>query len=143
MNVERQIKKLEDRITHLEATTARALKVARRISNRCTSLLNNQKHYLRHRAPTVLKRQKRMLANAERLTARLQAIPGIKHVTTQKTAHGSKTVRHLLLVSGNEARKLRALAHIDLRSILNTVSNRGKKRREILGYTNGNRKSTR
>ena len=140
MTLESKVRELEKAVEHLEAQVRRSLKVARKTNERCAALLANQKHYLRHRAPGVLKRQKLMMANAEKLADRIQSIPGIKHITTKNIAKGSKNPRHLLLVSGNEARKLRALARLDLRTILNRVSNLGKKRRDILGYTYGKRK---
>lgn len=140
MTLESKVRKLEKTVEHLEDQVRRSLKVARKTNERCAALLANQKHYLRHRAPGVLKRQKLMMANAEKLAARIQNIPGIKHITTKKRVRGSKDSRHLLLVSGNEARKLRALARLDLRTILNRVSNLGKKRRDILGYAYGKRK---
>ncbi len=84
-----------------------------RISGRVTAILGNQQHYLRHRAPVVAANGKKTVAAAKRLMRRMEHIPALQFRTTRKVRAGKK---HLLfLCTNNEARKLRALARLDLR----------------------------
>lgn len=99
-------------------------KLLSRMNDRIVSVLHNQKHYLKCRAPGVLKRQKKfpnVLSLMEKKLKRLQKL-GVC-----KTQH-KKTRRVVFLCTGNEAVKLRRLVEFDFRPLLNSKINRTKNR---------------
>jgi hypothetical protein len=128
MTDKQRMDKLEQKIEH-------ALGLIRRTNERCAAILSAKNHYLKHRAPGVFKRQSIMLRSMQKLAKKLEAIPRVALQVTHK-ARNQQVQNVLLMVTSNQARKLRALADADLRPILNGMSNStaGKKRAR-LGYT--------
>ena len=86
------------------------------INKRIGNVLSNQKHYLRYRAPLVMKRQKHLLDHAYTLARKLKDFPKIKPFVIRKAKCGE--VRHVLLVTQNQARRLRRLADTNLLPLL-------------------------
>ena len=129
--LKKKVTKLTVRLSLLTKHHEHTLRLVQAINDRYSSILHNQNHYLKFRKPLVEKRQKQLLLNAANLAKRLSNIPDLKSITTKKTGHtGRRAVRHILLVSGNEARKLRALARMDFRSLLNASANRNSPNRQ-------------
>ena len=110
-----RIEKLEKQIDH-------ALKLVRKVNDRCAGILAARNHYLRHRAPGVLKRQQVMFRAMQKAAKKLEAIPRISIQVSHKARNKDKQ-NVLLMVTANQARKLRALADADLRPILNGTAN--------------------
>jgi len=132
-SLSKKITKLTQTVAWLTKSNERTLRLAQKINDRYSNILNNQTHYLRFRKPLVEKRQKALLVNATNLAKRMANIPDFKSLSTIGKRKGRREVRHMLLVSGNEARKLRAIARIALRPLLNSKSNRNSASRLRLG----------
>ena len=113
---ERRIERLENLVTNMMYRLST-------INKRASDIYHNQKHYLRYRAKGVGRRDQILLGLAHRLQKKLAGFPNISNV---KTHHRGK--RMVLLVTPNHARKLRAIAAMDLRPLLNSKANQGKKR---------------
>lgn len=128
-NTDRFIEKLARRVSDLELKVDRINKKCSAVTKRCSDIYHNQKHYLRYRADKVGKRQAALLDAARRMAKKLEAIPRMNIKMTGKKTKGA--VRTLLLVTPNHAKKLRALAEMDLRPLLNSRFNKGRKRRTL------------
>lgn len=132
--IEAAIEQLTKRVARAEWLATKALERARAASNKVKDLINNQKHYLRHRAPGVLKRQARLLLTAERFAKRYDKMPRMKFTQLRK----SSRPKHVLMVDGNQAKKLVALADLDFRSIINALPKKAKMANSM-GYSMGKR----
>lgn len=123
------------RLTELEKKVEHTLGLVRRTNERCAAILSAKKHYLKHKAPAVFKRQSIMLKSMQKIAKKLAAIPRIYLQVTHK-ARNQQVQNVLLMVTSNQAKKLRALADADLRPILNGLTNStAGKKRAVLGYT--------
>ena len=109
-----EVRNLQKRIDRLEHLLNSNRKLTSRANDRVVTVLNNQKHYLRHRAPGVLKRQKDLITKAVRLMRRLECIPKLNIQTSHKK-HNSADKHIIFMCTGNEARKLRQMINIDFR----------------------------
>ena len=121
------------RVEHL-LDSARAL--LSRANDRITSVLANQKHYLRRRAPAVLAKQKaqsQMLKNSQLLLKRIEKIPQLT-IQTSHNKPGSEQRHILFICTPNEARKLREMVNIDFRQFNSSVL---KKPGTTLNYSSG------
>jgi len=98
-----------------------------KISERVSMILANQKHYLNNRGKNVLKRQGAALKAISNLNYKIKQIPKLSVAFSKKSKGGTQRV--ILMVSHNQARKLRALADLDLRPILNAKANASKSKR--------------
>ena len=120
MTTEQRITKLEKKVKAFSHRIA--------IQNeKLRDILSNQKHYLRYRATTVNDRHKIMMKTIKRYYNIMQRVPKLA-VMLNRRSHSGKD-RHILLVTGNQARKLRMLAECDLRPILNSKANHKAKTR--------------
>jgi hypothetical protein len=124
------LRELRKRIDTAELQVERLLIVNRKILGRYRDIVDTKKHYMKHRAPGVLKRQSIMLRQMKMLANKLSAIPRIQLQVTHK-ARNAGSINTLLMVNHNQARKLRALADMDLRPILNSKANRTDDRQSI------------
>lgn len=80
-------------------------------NKRVAAVLHNQNHYLRHRAPAVINRGKNLIKQSKILMKKLSKLPSLRvHTKTRTNRHN-----FVFLCTGNEARKLRALAEMDMR----------------------------
>lgn len=123
--LKKKVSRLTKQVARLEKVAATALKRARGANQRVRAVLSNQQHYLRFRAPVVNKRQEHLMAGARAIAKRLQGLPQFKLTST--VGVGRKTQRHLLMVDGNQAKKLTNLLKLDFRSIINALPHRVKK----------------
>ena len=125
----------DKRFERLEEQVQRALILVRKVNARCANILAARNHYLRHRAPAVLKRQSVMIGAMKKMAKKLEAIPRMSLQVSHKARNKDKQ-NVLLMVTSNQARKLRALADADLRPVLNGLANsRAGGKRTRLGYT--------
>jgi hypothetical protein len=122
------------RIDKIEKQVAHALEMVRRVNERCSNILAARNHYLRHRAPGVLQRQRVVFRAMQRVAKRLESIPRMSLQVTHK-ARNKDRQNVLLMVTANQARKLRALADADLRHLLNGASNARSGKRARLVYS--------
>jgi hypothetical protein len=83
------------------------------LSHKLSQVLGNQRHYLRHRAPEVLKNQLKRIKQAEALMKRMESIPKINVCTSYQGK--VRAQRSIFMCTPNEARKLRAMLNIDFR----------------------------
>ena len=120
---EKRIQILEKKLGTLKKKLSVTLK-------RTADIVNNQKHYLRHRKKKVDARQAALLSAASRYAKRMKDIPKIKVALTKMSKSGKNRI--ILMVTNNQARKLRALAEMDLRPILNSRGNSDPKTRARL-----------
>ena len=118
----------------LEYKVKKALALVRQVNKRCADILAARNHYLRHRAPGVLKRQKIMLRTLEKTAKKFDAIPRLSLQVTHKARNKDKQ-NVLLMVTSNQARKLRAIADADLRPLLKGLGNARAGKRVSLKYT--------
>ena len=116
-------RELEERIEELHSWIAQ-------LSKKISTIIGNQQHYLRHRAPEVFKNQKKRLAKADALMRRMEAIPKINICTSYKGKVRAQRV--LFMCTANEARKLRAMLNVDFRQF---NSSRPKKLHQSMGYS--------
>ena len=114
LNLQRQIARQE----HLLRS---ARKRITSMAGRVTDVLNNQKHYLRHRATGVLARQKSVVATAAALVKRMQNIPRLNFMTSRQ----GKRYNVVFMCTNNEARKLRALVDVDFRQFNSSIKRLG------------------
>jgi len=115
-DLQKQIDDLKSRLTEL--------------NQKLTTIVGNQKHYLRHRAPAVLKNQQIRILQAQRLLKRIEAIPNLKVITSYKGK--VRAQRSLFMCTGNEARKLRSMLNIDFRQF---NSSKAKKLHDRMNYS--------
>jgi len=94
------------------------------------SIVHHWKHYATYRMSGIRKRQKAERQKAQALRRFMKKLPMLQAHFSHKSKGG---MNHILLVTGNQARKLRALAEADLRPILNGKNNQGRKDRVVLG----------
>lgn len=83
------------------------------LNGKLSQIIHNQRHYLRHRAPKVLKNQRDRIRKSEQLLKKMAAIEKIQ----LRTSYGGEQRAHrvIFMCTANEARKLRAMVNIDFR----------------------------
>jgi hypothetical protein len=113
---------LETKVARLEVLVKTLRKQQSVTGSRVHMFYHNQKYYLRHRSKKVDKRQKTLLSAARAIAKKMAILPNLRQAFTTASKHGQRCV---LLVTPNHARKLRALAEIDLRGLLNGKKNTG------------------
>jgi hypothetical protein len=85
------------------------------LNHRVVSVFHNQQHYLRHRAPKVLKKQKTMMLATERLYKRMEVI-GRQNIRFQSALHSKPAEKNIVfLCSHNDVKKLRTVLNMDFR----------------------------
>lgn len=120
-------RKLELKLDRIEKLVSTLRGRCAFLSQRLSAIYHNQKHYMRYRAKRVDKRQMSLLAAARQFKKKIEAFPQLNFKMTGKCGR-----RVVLLVTPNHARKLRALAEIDLRPLLNGARNFNAKKRVSL-----------
>lgn len=101
-------------LSRIELQDRQIRKLKRRLSvntERVNDILYSKRHYLRNRAPGVLKRQQ-ILTQAKNILRRWSVIPKLNVVTANKRRGKTNCI---FLCTGNEARKLRAMVNLDFR----------------------------
>jgi hypothetical protein len=138
---------IQKRFLEMDKTIALTLKKIEKVNSRVSemservcNILNNQKHYLNNRGKNVLKRQADARKTVARFNALIKKIPKLNVTFTKKAKDGRQRI--LMMVTHNEARKIRALAELDFRSILN-ASNNFNKRKHRLKLSNDGKKGYR
>jgi hypothetical protein len=90
------------------------------LNNRTSAMFHNQQHYLRHRAPAVLKKQRAMTLATARLYKRMEAI-GRQNIRFQSALHSKPSEKNIIfLCSHNDAKKLRTILQMDFRQFNGT-----------------------
>jgi hypothetical protein len=107
------------RLEHLIKGMRKRLSI---VNAKMSSIIDTRNHYLRHRAPAVLTRQRDLVRAAVKMADKLKAVQRLNIHTTHATRKGGKS-NVLLLVTPNQARKLRAIADSNLRHFLNSKDN--------------------
>lgn len=133
MNIEKRVERLENRIKFIIENQVR-------INSKLNNIIHTRNHYLRHRAPAVMKKQKMMLRRLSRMVDKFDKIPRMNLKTSSKAKSGSR-FNTLLLVTTNQAEKLKAIADSNLIGLLNGKNNKVNGKRVVLGYRNKKAKS--
>lgn len=126
MTIESKIARLEKKIIHLQTACTK-------INDKYMGIIHTRNHYLRHRAPGVNKRQKLLLRAALTLEKKFRTLKKVGLHMTHSTRSGKQNI--LLLVTANQARKLRAIADSNLTHFLNSKDNIARKNPVILNYS--------
>ena len=130
----KKIRGLEFKVARLEKLVDTFRSKYSSLNNRCMAIIHNQRHYLRHRAKKVDKRQASLMRAAQSVAKKLKRMPEWSKIVSGTSCSGR---RHVLFVTNNHARKLRALADLDLRPLLNSKANHGPETRVRLAVTGG------
>jgi DNA repair ATPase RecN len=134
-------KTLEDCVTTIGVMTRTITLMNERINGqkkriteatrKVNAMHDNQRHYLRRRAPKVLKRQRELQKKTEQILKRLERVGKLNFKVSSKA--WSKGEQHVLFMcTHNEARKLRSMLNVDFRQF-NSCKPRPLTR---LGYSN-------